>query len=171
MTRNDDRWDDVGRKYENTAYNLAKGGPWSMFFKILAVVIVLGLIGTVVRVVCYPGEQALKIMEKTLDADNVIQNYEWFKQTNQDILSLESKIVNSDAALKRFKEDAGPRKDWKFEDKTEYSRLNTIVLGLQNQRRDVVAKYNARTEMANRELFKTDDLPATHPADFTIPGQ
>lgn len=102
-----------------------------------------------------------EIIDKTLDADNVLYNYEWFKQQNQDFNALVIKIKVAEDAVKIFKEDAGKRKDWTFEDKTESSRLQSISSGLKYQIEDLVAKYNARSEMANRNIFKDGVLPTT----------
>ena len=103
------------------------------------------------------------VLQKTLKADNVIQNYEWFKQQHNDYLAINQKISGADTSVARFTRDAGSRKDWSFEDKNEHSRLISIADGLKYQRADIVGKYNARSKMLNRELFKTSDLPAELP--------
>ena len=121
--------------------------------------IVLFIIIAAIFVVLRVASQPARIVEKTLDADNVLYNYEWFKQTYQDVKAIDLKIGNAKVGVNQFKTDAGPRVDWTFEDKNEYSRLNAIVLGLKNQREDVVAQYNARSKMANRAIFKSGELP------------
>jgi len=103
--------------------------------------------------------QGAKVIEKTMDADNIIYNYEWFKQCHEDVQATDVKIKNAKAKIKSFEESAGLRKDWTFEDKNEHSRLNSVLLGLQNYREDLVAKYNARSKMANRKIFKSGELP------------
>lgn len=130
-----------------------------MFFKITAAVLIGFVVISVavwgVKIVSQPG----RVIGKVLDADNIIYNYEWFKQTYQDVKAIDLKIKNAGNMVKRFKVDAGPRTTWAFEDKTEYSRLNAVFLGLQNQRADIVATYNARSKMASRSIFKTGELP------------
>jgi len=104
-------------------------------------------------------DTAYEITDKTLDADNVIYNYEWFKQQVEDIKATENK---RDRALKTvidFREFAGNRANWTFEDKTEYSRLSTVHQGLENHLEDLVATYNARSKMANRSIFKDGLIP------------
>jgi hypothetical protein len=120
------------------------------FFLILALVILIGGTTWVLRVVSQPA----RIIAKTLDADNVIEEYEWFKTQHQDFLAIKKKAKNADIALQVFSESAGDRSTWTFEDKNEHARLNTIVLGLNNQREDIVALYNARSKMVNRSIFK-----------------
>lgn len=103
--------------------------------------------------------QGAKIIEKTMDADNVLNNYEWFKQCYEDIKATDIKIKNAEQQIMSFEESAGPRKDWSFEDKNEHARLNSVLLGLQNYREEQVAKYNARSKMVNRKIFKSGELP------------
>lgn len=98
--------------------------------------------------------QPARIIEKTIDAYNVLYNYEWFKQTHEDVKAIDTKIDNSLGIKNDFVLSAGSRDNWTFEDKNEFSRLSSVVLGLKNQRENLVAKYNARSKMANRAIFK-----------------
>lgn len=113
-----------------------------------------------IRMVFYPAAQAGRVMERTLDADNVIYNYEWFKRQREDVAAMDVKLRDAEASKTSFEQSAGPRDTWKFDDRTEWNRLNAIVLGLRNQRTDMVAEYNAKAKMANRNIFMTGDLPA-----------
>lgn len=130
--------------------------------------IVVVILAVLLRFVFFPLfvaekviESAEGVVEKTLDSDNVLYNYEWFKQTCQDVQAIDVKIQNTQSTVNQFREDAGPRADWGFTDKDEFGRLNAVVLGLKNQRQDMVAKYNARSKMANRSIFKSGELPET----------
>ncbi len=104
-----------------------------------------------------------RIIDKTIDADNVIYNYEWFKQRHQDVQAIDTKIEQANQAVNQFKDDNGERSGWDMFDKQEYDRLNSVAIGLQQQRADIVAEYNARSRMANRSIFKAGDteLPET----------
>jgi hypothetical protein len=117
--------------------------------------ILLGLTTCGVLVVTKP----FKMGAEVLSTDNIIYNYEWFKQRHEDITAIDRKIELADEDVARFKEDAGPRKDWKREDRTEASRLQSIATGLKQQRADLVADYNARSRMVNRSIFKGTDTP------------
>lgn len=113
----------------------------------------IGVFGTAVTL-------PASIANKTLQPDNVIQNYEWFKQQYQDVKAIDRKIDNA----KQSKRDlidglSSDRSSWSFDQNQEFARLGSIVLGLENQRASMVAEYNARTQMANRDLFRTSDLP------------
>lgn len=135
--------------------NLIKWAIWIVFacFAVgaLASVLSLGM-----KVISTPG----RVLSKTLDTDNVITNYEWFKQQFQDVQAQDAKIAAAKSALDQFRDAAGPRSGWQFDDRQEFSRLSSVVLGLTSQRASMVAQYNARTKMLNRDVFRTSDLPA-----------
>lgn len=142
---------------------LTKFGWWS-FKKILGIIVLAAVLILVGRLVLFPLFVARKIIdaatgvvERTLDPDNVIYNYEWFKLKYEGYLATENKIENAKAALETFKADAGPRDKWSFEDKNESSRLSSVLLGLQNYIEDIKAEYNAKSRMVNRSIFKAGD--------------
>lgn len=128
---------------------------------VLLGVMVLSVIGGTGFFVINLLSQPARIVQKTFDADNVIYNYEWFKQQNADIQSITTKATNADASVKEFEAAAGERSTWTFEDKQREAQLSSVALGLKNQRASMVAEYNARSQMANRSIFKTGDLPLT----------
>lgn len=121
----------------------------------LSILVVLGgTVSWVTGIFSQPG----RIVSKTLDADNVLANYEWFKQTYRDVLALEQQAKNAESSRTVFVTQVGPR-PWDYQTSAEYARLNAVVLGLVNQRQNLVAQYNARSAMMNRALFKGHDLP------------
>jgi len=142
-------------------------GPWSITIKVLVFVVTLTVILGVLGFVMNPFRQAARIVNKTMDADNVITNYEWFKQRHEDIGAIDSKIKSSDTVVSQFKTDAGERADWHREDREEHARLSSVLLGLMQQRADLAAEYNARSRMVNRNIFKAGDvkLPESIPVD------
>ena len=75
-----------------------------VFWPILGLIILISVIGYVLNLVSQPA----KIVSKTLDADNVLYNYEWFKQTYQDVQAIDGKIENAKVQVSQFKEEAGP---------------------------------------------------------------
>jgi len=115
------------------------------------------------KIVMFPVDTATKlidtaywIQEKTLNADNAIYNYEWFKQKYEDIQAAKKQIDNTTAQVTEFKASS---KTMDMFDKQELSRLNSVVLGLQNHYETLVADYNARSKMANRNIFANGLLP------------
>jgi hypothetical protein len=101
-----------------------------------------------------PVTQASRIVNKTIDADNVIYNYEWFLARSEAIKATDEKIRLYEIDAKNFKEELGPRETWESTDKDEFARLNTILSGLKSHREELVGEYNARSKMANRGIFK-----------------
>lgn len=140
-----------------------KRGPFRAFiFVFLGLLFMAIVVGTVGFGMNFFKQGAL-IVEKTIDADNVIANYEWFKQRYQDIQAVDAKVSGAVLAASSFVEFAGERSSWHREDREEHSRLNSILLGLRQQHSDLAAEYNARSRMANRNIFKLGDaeLPGT----------
>lgn len=124
---------------------------------VLGIVAVLALAGIGINIMLQPAAVA----QKTFGADNMIANYEWFHQQYEDVQAFDVRLAAAVAAQAAFEESAGPRENWKFDDRQEWNRLNTIVLGLTGQRASMVAEYNARTAMANRDIFRSGNLPET----------
>jgi hypothetical protein len=104
-------------------------------------------------------QTAHDVVDKTINADNSIYNYEWFRQTYQDIQAQKTQLSNAQQSLDIFIKMSGDRKSWTFEDKNEYARLNSIVLGINNNLAQTIANYNARANMANRNIFQNSILP------------
>lgn len=129
---------------------------------IVAIVIAVIVLGFVLRYILFPIsaldkgiDVAYEVMDKTLDADKAIYNYEWFKQTAEDIKALGKKEDRAEQNIQIFMETA----DNSREDKNEIARLRAIKTGLANMLDDTIAKYNARSQMVNRAIFK-DNLPS-----------
>lgn len=100
-----------------------------------------------------------RVISQTMGTNNIINNYEWFKRQYNDIQAVDKKIIFAETQFNDFNAAAGPRSTWTFEDKTESARLMSIVTGLKSNRESMVSLYNARSQMANRSIFKTNDLP------------
>ena len=103
-------------------------------------------------------DSAGNIIDRTYDADNAIYNYEWFKTQYEDIQATERIIGNTKTEMDAYKELYGNASDWDWQTKQDYNSLSGKYLGQQNYYEDLVAEYNARSKMANREIFK-DKLP------------
>lgn len=104
--------------------------------------------------------QPARVVQKTFDADNMIYNYEWFRQQYADIQAMDQKIAASASSLASFERSAGPRTGWASSDRNRWDFLNSQVLGLTNQRTTMVATYNGRASQANRSIFMAG-LPET----------
>ena len=128
---------------------------WRIFPLAILAFLIIGGTATILTIASRPAQ----IITRVTDPDRVIQNYEWFEESYNDMLALDGQIENSQRQVDDFIAIAGAREDWSRSDKIEYSRLNAIVLGLRNQRENVVAQYNAKSNLITRNLFKGSALP------------
>jgi hypothetical protein len=135
---------------------------------IIVVIIACGTLGVVTGIIDLPFFAANKtvqtahdVVDKTLDADNVIYNYEWFKNQYNSYLALQQKVKNAKDSLKRYEDSlkSVSREKWSYEQNTQWGQLNTIVDGFNNQLNDCIAQYNSNASKANRNIFKSKDLP------------
>jgi hypothetical protein len=148
--------DDYANAFDRDPYKTSK--RW--FWKGLVLLISLILIGFAIRLILLPAKTATEVIEKTMNADNVLYNYHWFKTQYQDFLALKAKKEVAEKEVDSFKNSLSKdRKDWDMNDKNELSRLQTISSGIAYQLKDVAAKYNAASQMADKSIFKTSDLP------------
>lgn len=107
--------------------------------------------------------EAADTAQETYGAKAAVRKYEWFKDKYNNIQNYDVQYKTAVSSFKTFKKDAGPRSDWTFEDKQEYSRLQSVAQGLRNQRNSVVAEYNSASEKATWSVFQTNDLPRRIP--------
>lgn len=103
-------------------------------------------------------DSAGNIIDRTYDAESAIYNYEWFKTQYEDIEATERIITNTKAEMNAYRDMYGNASVWDWQTRQDYNSLQGKYLGQQNFYEDLVADYNARSKMANREIFK-DKLP------------
>jgi len=138
--------------------NVAKVIGWSLLVAIVGVILIVALNG--LGVFTYSVQQTGEVVKKTVSADNVIYNYEYFKRQYQDVQAQDRKIELAKQVLDDFLKSAGPRENWDFRDKEEQQRLQANLTGLNNVRAEMRAEYNARSKMVNRNIFMGKDVPA-----------
>jgi len=123
---------------------------------IVAAILLLSLVGFLAKFIFMPVNMASDI----ITTENAIYNYEWFIQQHEDIQALEGKITIAENSVISFESMCGDdRTLWTFEDKTEDSRLRSVAQGLRSQYETVVANYNARSNMATRNIFEDGMIP------------
>ncbi len=110
------------------------------------------------------------VIDKVVNANNAIYNYEWFKQQSEDIKANQNKIGIADQAVTDFEISAGSRTSWTFEDKTEDSRLRSVAQGLRSQQETLVADYNARAKEADRNIFLNGIVPSFFDVNQMVGG-
>jgi len=126
------------------------------FLYFVGAAILVVLIWLLLMFVFVPLVNAARVYEKTLNADNVIFNYEWFKLQYHDYLSLKAKIEIAEEEANGYKQSAT---SWTDNQRKEYERLASIATGLKYQLQDVISEYNAKSSMLNRNLFKDKEPP------------
>lgn len=119
-------------------------------FGVRAIGIGLGIIDLPIRKVEKKVQLNADLIDKTYDSEYCLANYEWFKDTYNDIQQSDTQIKNKQDQLDNFVKTAGDRINWTFEDKQQYNSLSNEVTGLKNYRADLVGQYNSRTEQLNR---------------------
>lgn len=97
------------------------------------------------------------VIDKTYSTEYCLGNYEWFKDTLQDIQQTDSQAINVQEQIDAFLASAGSRDKWGFEEKQQYNRLTDQLTGIRNFKADLVGQYNSRTEQLNRVACK--ELP------------
>jgi hypothetical protein len=100
----------------------------------------MGVIGTVATA---PG----RVINKTLDTDNILTTYEWFFDTNA---QYESRLSQIKAHAVMLKEETDPK---------ERTRLSVELAAMRQSCRDLATKYNANADKANKAVFKTQATP------------
>jgi hypothetical protein len=88
--------------------------------------------------------QPLRAIQQTVTAENMIYNYEWFKQQYADIQA-------NDAQQAAFQDQLSTTTR-----PAEQERLRGVIAGLQSKRATMVATYNARAQMITRDIFRAD---------------
>ena len=130
-------------------------GPSGLFKQIF----ILGVLAGIVVLGWLVLFKPFAIVDKVANPDAIVYKYEYFYNQAESYKAIKKKIFVARGSVERFKQDAGPRKEWTYEDKTEYSRLVSISDGLVYQCNDIVADYNAKSQQATRSIFKTNDTP------------
>lgn len=98
------------------------------------------------------------VIATTYDSQYCIQNYEWFKQQEQDINGIDTQIANAQQQLDDFiKLYGSDTTKWSFTANQTYSEDSTTLTGLKNIKQQKVNDYNAKSNELNRVACK--DLP------------
>jgi hypothetical protein len=92
--------------------------------------------------------QPSRVLKRTLDADHMINNYEFFRDANNQVIARIGQI-SSHKKILADNTDIGER-----------TRLRIELAAMQQSCRDLVAKYNANVQKINRNIFR-GDAPAS----------
>lgn len=110
---------------------------------LLALGIVVQTCSTISAVATAPG----RVISKTLDTNNIINNYEWFHDAN----------AAYQARLNQIREFKGYLD--KEADASERARLRMEMSAQQQSCRELATRYNANSIKTNRSIFKGREAP------------
>lgn len=123
-------------------------------FWIIAIIVGLSAVGGVgfwaINLASQPG----RVITQTFDANNMVHNYEWFRQQHADIEAMGPQIGAVESELTFLVSSAGDRSSWSRTTETQFNQLNSQLTGLKNKRTRMIQDYNARGAMANRSIFQ-----------------
>lgn len=130
---------------KNDRSSLLKYAAW--FGLILLPVIIISLVfgGVFTSVVTAPG----RVINKTLETDNIIYNYEWFHDTSRAFGARVNQIVSHKKAMATVGAD----------DRAELNRYRIEIEGMRQSCRDMAARYNANAAKVNRNIFMGSSVP------------
>jgi hypothetical protein len=145
--------------YRDDVNEFNREGRWTFFevlFKLLlpisAVLIILGAI-------CWGLGLFGGLVDRVVNPNAIVQNYEWYQQQLKDINAIEGQIKDAQDSADTYKKDNGDPANWKFDQREEYGRLNSNVTGLKQSRRKMIEDYNAKASMITRNLWKSSTCP------------
>jgi hypothetical protein len=94
------------------------------------------------------------VANRTLDADNIIFNYEQFYDVSEQFKARTADIATHTELVATAKSE---------DDKVELRRLRMEFAALKSSCRSMASEYNADSQKLNRSIFKSNDLPHTLP--------
>ena len=119
---------------------------WTLPRLLIGMMVVVILFGMGFWVLGVPGAPG-RIMSKTLDADNVLSSYEWYRDAWGNIKSKKSQIGQFKGLLKN-EQNPG-----------ESTRLRIELAAIQQSCRDLTNRYNANANKINKRIFMGTTVP------------
>lgn len=106
------------------------------------------------------------VINKTLNANNALFNYENFHNMYQGAKQQVININNAEQQINQLKQTFGEPTKWDKDTKAQYNLLLQNVDGYKMQYNRIVSDYNADSKKLNRDLFKDRSLPYELPLDY-----
>jgi hypothetical protein len=128
--------------YRDEFKSAEKQAYWS-FPRIIFGLFVIAIGFGVLNFITLPGQ----IASRTLNADNIINNYEWFHDTNNAFIARTGQIATHKTIITGAS------------DAQEKSRLTIELAAMQQSCRELVGKYNANATKSNRSIFMGTTTP------------
>lgn len=140
----------------NPVWTTLKVGLW-----IIVIVSILSIVGCVISTVTNPLNQAARVVNKTIDADNMLNNYRWFHDASASLDLYPTKIQHA-KELETWAEAHAPERAMARQ--TELTGLEQTCLGL-------VGDYNSRAARLDSGFFRNPErwLPVSTEAWAPLP--
>jgi len=150
---------------------MKQGIKW--YFILMGIVLLIGLAGFTWRIVFSPMHVANRaidagydIVDRVVDGDNIIFNYENFFNMYQAAKQQVGNINSAQKSIDDFKETYGEdATKWPKDVRTEYNRLKSNIDDYKLMYGKAVADYNSKSKQLTRNLFKDSNLPYQLPDD------
>lgn len=113
------------------------------FGALFAIGLAFNVLNTASSVATAPG----RVVQQTMQTDNIINNYEWFHQAHANYQSRLRQIVSH---RQFYNAETNP---------AEKSRLRMEMSAMQQSCRELATTYNARATMTNRSIFMGREAP------------
>lgn len=113
-------------------------------FALFAGLALVGGVGFIFNLASQPA----RVVAKTFDADNMIQNYEFFHDANNAVKARVGQIASHKSIIADNT------------DASEKPRLRIELAAMQQSCRDLVGRYNSNATKTNRSIFMGREAPA-----------
>lgn len=90
-----------------------------------------------------------RVINKTLETENIIESYEWFYDVNAGFEARSAQVAEFVTLQSEATSDG------------DKSKLRTELSAMRQSCRQLATKYNANSEKMNKSIFKGWSLPAT----------
>lgn len=133
-------------EYRHEFREFQSEGYWTLpriVIFIVVAIILLGTSGWVINLLSQPA----RVITKTFDADNMITNYEYYRDAHGNFQARTSQV-------RQFKKMLIDEPDLQ-----ERSRLRIETAAIQQSCRDLARRYNANAAKINRSIFMGTNVP------------
>jgi len=142
----------------------------------LVILFSLGFIGAGLGIITLPGHVASNsvqtvhdVVDKTINADNALFNYEEFFNKYEGAKMQAINIKNTEKAIQILKDIYGSDAiKWPKDVRGDYSNLQQNIEGYKMMYQKITQEYNADSQKFNRNLFKSKSLPYMLPDDYKL---
>jgi hypothetical protein len=141
LSDDEDQFERDRREYRRDVRRVSREVVWTaprILGVLVLITVLFGSVGLVLNLLSQPG----RIVSKTMDADNVIYNYEWFKDAYGNFSA-------KTAQVKQYKGFLANETD-----KSEQSRLRMEMAAIEQSCRELAQRYNANGLKVNRTIFR-----------------